>query len=919
MRVFVLGGISIGSKQYEYQRFVFKIHSDRLRKNKWNLSLSLADARKNDEVITLASSQVLRWIDEINGVSDADDKARAIKMEIKRIKSEPHSAENLKNIRKLYSDLDKLQFKKDYMCLIIDRNSDYMRACKGFTINGVKYTRLLGTPGGIKMSTIVFISEAVSGEVRRRIDNGRDQSKQFVPAKLEAYRALTCSASTPVSMPSGVLVVNDVETTFRDMVVNLSNSDTGEPVMSEPHYEDVTITASDGCGMMLPSLAEKWSADMRLNYLIGGCCIRMAWTKGMVYTFPFDEFAESVAGRYIVKDAWGDDVDIRGVELVLPVSMVKLWDSYSSCDEWLSKSTSNHYTFAVTKVCVEHLESERTLNYQFEQIFDMTADDIDELVEPTISEIKDALGGDWAKTVLYLKGCGLNERNVLKLDDDWQKALMIEPKLIDDPFVRSNIFNLIRKRIEDAKVGVLKVHGNYSTASGDLYALCQSMFGLPVTGLLSAGEIYNYYWAESSADELLAFRAPMSCAENVRRVSPSRNDEVRKWFRYMRACTVISCWSNEMSAMNGMDFDGDLVMLTDNPVLLRRQVPLPTLMCAQKKGAKCIPTEADIIQSNISSFGNEVGAITNRTTSMYEILSRFEGTDEIDTLMYRIRCGQLYQQDCIDKAKGIISAPMPRSWYDRHSINTEWTHDKQRLYKSVVADRKPYFMRYIYPALNRQYTTYQKAANKNALREFELSLDEILSMPVAEMTESQFEFIQRYKRYLPVGIGDCTMNRICRKIEAEFDGLLKRCKQDHMFDSSILKSGVDYSASHCSAIKRLMYEYNQALKDQSVCSGYERIDQDEKRAFTDMLDEQFLEKCAKVCPDNEELCEIVVDLCYSKENTKQFAWKMCGDTIVKNLMVKNKTISFPTKKEEGDIIWKSERFAVASVVLDVVE
>jgi hypothetical protein len=100
---------------------------------------------------------------------------------------------------------------------------------------------------------------------------------------------------------------------------------------------------------------------------------------------------------------------------------------------------------------------------------------------------------------------------------------------------------------------VLKVHGNYSTASGDLYALCQGVFGLSVTGLLKAGEIYNHFCAETDAAELLAFRAPMSCAENVRRVVPSRDEEVLRWFRYMTACTVVSAHDNIMGALNGMD------------------------------------------------------------------------------------------------------------------------------------------------------------------------------------------------------------------------------------------------------------------------------------------------------------------------------------------------------------------------------
>ena len=519
---------------------------------KWKLTLPLSEARKNGEIVSLASSQMLRWIDELNGVSDADERAHAIHQEIKQIRGEPFSTANRRRVRALYEELDKIQFKPDYLLLTADKISDFRRACKGFTVNGIRYERLLGTPGGIKNSTVVFVSQALVSELRRRIDNGRDLSKAFIPAKLEAYRALTCSASIPVSFPKGVLVVQDAETEFEDTVIELSSETDGEPIMSEPVKRNVRLTISDGCGMMLPSLAERWSGEIGLKYMMGGCNTRCAFEKGMVYTFPFDEYADSL-GRYFVKDAWGNMQDIRQVELVLTVSMLKLWDSYGSIEEYLSNCHENHYTFAITKACPESLENERCLNYQFIQGYDMTDEDIDELTAPTRNELHDVLGGDWKKMVLFLAGQGLSEKNAEKVRDPFVKAMMYDSRVANDPYVRGQVYQLIRKRIDEAKTGVLKVHGNYSMMCGDLYALCQSIFGEPITGLLKAGEIWNAYWADTDAEELVGFRAPMSVHSNIRRLVPARGEQVRHWFRYMRSCTVMSPWSNEMNAMNGAD------------------------------------------------------------------------------------------------------------------------------------------------------------------------------------------------------------------------------------------------------------------------------------------------------------------------------------------------------------------------------
>lgn len=496
---------------------------------------------------------MLRWLDELNGITDADQKARSIKAEIKRIKREPNSAANKRRVRQLYSDLDEIQYKPDYMCLIIDREKDYHRACKGFSINGLKYCRLLGTNGGVKNSTIVFVSERHIDEIRRRIDNGRDMTKELVPAKLEAYKALTCSASIPVSYPNGILVVNDCEVEFLDDIVYLNDEEPGEPVMENRNGVPVQVNDSDGYGLMLPRLAERWSRELGLDYVVSGLNSRMSWEKGMIFTFDFLDFAENVAGNYIVKDAWGNEVDIRSVELVLTTSMLKLWDSYKNIDDYLDNCQKNHYTFGVTKVCPKELESERTLNYQFIQSYDLDDNQIEELIKPTMDEIHDILHGDRMKTILYLKGAGLNENNVKYVENDFAKALMIDERMLDDPYVQSAIYNMIKKRIDDAKVGVLNVHGNYSIICGDPYALCQSMFGLPVTGLLRAGEIYNKYWLDSGAEKLACFRAPMTSRNNIRLMKPHRSEDASYWYQYMTTCTLLNCWDTATHALNGAD------------------------------------------------------------------------------------------------------------------------------------------------------------------------------------------------------------------------------------------------------------------------------------------------------------------------------------------------------------------------------
>lgn len=92
--------------------------------------------------------------------------------------------------------------------------------------------------------------------------------------------------------------------------------------------------------------------------------------------------------------------------------------------------------------------------------------------------------------------------------------------------------------------------------------------------------------------------------------------------------------------------DGDLVFLTDNQVLVKNHRPLPVVMCVQRKAKKRIVSEADAVQANINSFGDDIGKVTNRITSMFEVQSAFpKWSPEYKELDYRIMCGQLLQQN----------------------------------------------------------------------------------------------------------------------------------------------------------------------------------------------------------------------------------------------------------------------------------
>ena len=88
-------------------------------------------------------------------------------------------------------------------------------------------------------------------------------------------------------------------------------------------------------------------------------------------------------------------------------------------------------------------------------------------------------------------------------------------------------------------------------------------------------------------------------------VSQTLNYEgsVTEWFKYMDSVVVVNAWDTMPQALNGFDFDGDLLFTTDNEVLLKNQHNLPALNCIQYKAKKSLITEDLLVESNKKGFG----------------------------------------------------------------------------------------------------------------------------------------------------------------------------------------------------------------------------------------------------------------------------------------------------------------------------
>lgn len=226
----------------------------------------------------------------------------------------------------------------------------------------------------------------------------------------------------------------------------------------------------------------------------------------------------------------------------------------------------------------------------------------------------------------------------------------------------------------------------------------------------------------------------------------------------------------------------------------------------------------------------------------------------------------------------------------------------------MVCDKKPYFFIYVYDHLRKEYNKLKKDENKHCLREFAKPLQEILNNP---QTEEEKTMVYYYNRKQVVDESPSVMNKIAWFVEEEFKKFTLP-KPDKNELAELLKTESGYNKATYNKIKPLYHDYLELMKNMNKTFTLSKVGSNEKTSMKENAFSDLKDKLLTICPNEEELCNIVVDMCYKDmKNSKHFAWAMCGGQIVKNLLDKNgNTITYPimVENENYDFEYKGYKF-----------
>ena len=854
------------------------------------VNITYREAEKSGFLISFGESQMIEWIYANRGIelSELGEMAGELKTKIRN--SEGSEKEERKK------ELHQLLFLDEIIQVEIKSKKLFNKISKGFTLNGQPYTYLVSKG----KQTLTFIKQELYQKFSEKLNGGRNVNVPINASKLSAYKSLAMTDSKRVSVPKKVIVVGEQIVKFQAEYTWVGEYEI------ENRNEIVSRTVNDGASLISPELGMRWSQELGKDKMISAFQTRQMFTKGVQYVVDMQRYFQEQGITHIV-DAWGHEQSVEGVDCILNASQVKLWSAYDSCEDWLANADKFGYGWRIGKYSKK--SSSHKSNYQQLITYeDLTDNDIKELITPSVSHIN-KVQSSWEHQVLYLNGRDMDEEFEIE-DSTISTALMIEPRLAKDKFVRAKIMNNLRRTKKDMGTGslLLEKESYFRIGLPDPLQLLQGMIGIEnAQGSLQPNEIFCR--AFNSGEEMLVFRSPMLVHENIAKVKNAHlNSEHEFLYEYLDDTVIVFNGLDMLpETLCGSDWDGDSFQITQNPVLMSKHKKSLPICCSNLGGGtkeiivdEVPPLKAASIMC--SSSIPSIGSVINDATSQFSVMSTLEKDSE-DYLEMRSRLKHMVRisQSVIDCAKNGKYYHTP----------IEWLKGDDHL---ATQKRKPMFQMDKYDNKKADLNKLKDKINFLSLSNFGMPFADLLKVEEDKLTANQIELIQLYNDNCNVFVHDNnTMNRIHEQVHNQ----LKQDSSSIKVDKStkeLLKSSLTYNMQLVNTLKQLLTTYSEDVKsfNHRVTNTITNVDErnDAIKLYTRNRKDKVAEDI-QMLGDIELVTNAFVDIVYSTGRFAEIMWASVGEQIIKNLLAKNDNkIKVIVKDDNGSIDYLGEKYTV---------
>jgi len=617
-------GMVSDSKYFEFnkrsKKYYFKNTTSNEKDVYINLGPSFIEYETNKPEIYVKRGLRMRY-DEL--ITKLDDSVYIENGEVFAVKT----CTTIKNENELVSKSKYFKYDSDKKCYYhknytkTDVGSQELRQdiyVNGFSVyifgKKVKYERYKRSASNARSGNCIFINEKYKDVMREWTYLGPEFAKdrkanEEMPVELEAYKSLSLSTliDTIKIDPYSILILKDKESIFKEKCVSVKIED--ELLTAEEKTVDITNTIWDGEGLLDESVfkenhyEDKGMLLLRNRYF--KCC---AFNTKLQEWFKANNITDiSQLNGYVYEQGGHPEdkprkVSIEDIKLVVTYSSLKFikfreedtdFNNIYCINYWKNKVGD---TFGVVKTDkpTKYFKGKVTrTSYQFLNTLGMTEKDIKNLSLQTSDYLK--LIKNEPAVLKYHLSCQLNlDASDLEFDDDndysdnqktgsflnYKRRLAYELLSINNDFIKARILSDIKSDIvsdfkDDFKKGKVFVPGTFSTLFGNGYELLHSTIKpayLIIDKDYDMNNVYNLKLKKGEImckrfeeyDEVCCVRFPHITMGNVYTAKNKIVDEYNRWFNLTPEIACVNAiGENIQNRLNGMDYDGDTMMITN--------------------------------------------------------------------------------------------------------------------------------------------------------------------------------------------------------------------------------------------------------------------------------------------------------------------------------------------------------------------
>ena len=590
--------------------------------------------------------------------------------------------EKVKSRKDLYKKLSKADIRKYLYENGADITYSHVNKKTGeITEETIHYKMLYRNPSKAKEGSVMFCCEELYDTAYEWITMGIGKLLPKHNARIveiSAYAPLTASAiEGTVTIPvEDVLILKDQESYFKTIadIVRAEDYDVyvqeydPETKKKSPklitkkkcvvHREETEVknVLWDGQALIESSVMPEWCNGMALlrNHFFKACAF-----KTNIQKFFVDYCNEHGIdySTYQVTDMFGVKHFARNIKIITTDNAVKIWkfkeliggDNFSAYQYWVDKVKTDGCLWGIVKT--DHVSKYNNLqrtSYQMINTLPCSEEDIYKIAQTSVDYVERLKNNNDVYIEFLQKNANAVNSNEMFVD-----LYKWNPDFSNSKFWKANKSKIINEYVSKLKKGKIMVEGDNLTVLGNPYALLLYAVGedweKDPTFSQEDGTIQVYTRRFNNGEYLCGIRNPHNSANNLGYFHNIKHPLMEKYFDFSNNIMAVNCIHTDIQPrMNGMDFDSDFNLVTNQPQMVE----------SARIAYKEYPTVVNEIPESGISYDNTLAEYARMDTNMQGAQKAIGGTSD--------------------------SAQLAQSYMWTKVANNEFDDEYRQLYENVV-------------------------------------------------------------------------------------------------------------------------------------------------------------------------------------------------------------------------------------------